>query len=201
MSENMTTILKCWHPAWLISTFCGIGKIPLAPGTFGSLAAFPFIAFLIALSSGMGTIIRHTLLFNYSCNNDCLMAISSAIFIFLIVVMFIVGAWASSVYERYSNTSDPKEIVIDEVVGQSIVLTGCLPIILDAKSMPLKILVCIVLFLLFRFCDILKPWPISWFDKNIEGGLGVMLDDLIAAVMAILLFYSFWFILTDLKVV
>jgi phosphatidylglycerophosphatase A len=91
-------------------------------------------------------------------------------------IVFAVGCWASAKIAKMSATRDPSAIVIDEVVGQWLVLLGAA---LDPLSYFLA-------FLLFRIFDIWKPWPVSWADRHLAGGLGIMLDDLLAAVYAFL---------------
>lgn len=95
------------------------------------------------------------------------------------IVVFIVGCWAANVFEEKSGVKDPGAVVIDEVAGQWMVL---IPAGLD----PLLYLVG---FILFRVVDIFKPWPACWADKNIHGGLGIMLDDVLAAVYAVIIVY------------
>ena len=85
--------------------------------------------------------------------------------------VFLVGLWASTIYVRRTRERDPQSVVIDEVAAQLLVLSAA-P--LDG---PYFLLGC----LLFRLADILKPWPASWADQRVHGGLGVMLDDLLAA--------------------
>lgn len=84
---------------------------------------------------------------------------------------FVVGWWASAVYVRRTGVNDPSEIVIDEVAGQWLVLAAA----------PADPLLYAVGFLIFRVLDITKPWPARWADRNVHGGLGVMLDDMLAA--------------------
>lgn len=87
---------------------------------------------------------------------------------------FLAGVWAAKVYLRSSAASDPGAIVIDEVAGQWIALlvAGTDPLLFGAG------------FVLFRVADIWKPWPISWLDRTLTGGLGVMVDDVAAGVLA-----------------
>ena len=75
---------------------------------------------------------------------------------------------------RASAAADPAEIVIDEVAGQWLALLAT----------PLAPLPYAAGFVIFRIFDIWKPWPVSWADRNVKGGLGIMLDDLLAAVYA-----------------
>ena len=94
------------------------------------------------------------------------------------VIIFSVGCWAAGTIARTSGLTDPGAIVIDEVAAQWLVL---LPAPLDPLSYA-------VAFLLFRLFDIWKPWPVGWADHWVDGGLGIMLDDLLAAVYAVLVF-------------
>lgn len=84
---------------------------------------------------------------------------------------FLIGWWASAIYVRRTGAADPSEVVIDEVAGQWLVLAAA----------PADPLLYAVGFLLFRVLDIWKPWPASWADRHVKGGLGVMLDDMLAA--------------------
>jgi len=94
------------------------------------------------------------------------------------VIVFAVGCWAAGTIAKASDVKDPGAIVIDEVAAQWLVL---LPAPLDPLSY-------VAAFLLFRVFDIWKPWPVGWADRQVHGGLGVMLDDVLAAVYAALLF-------------
>jgi len=84
-----------------------------------------------------------------------------------------VGAWACELYARENGREDPSECVIDEVAGQWIICAFA----------PLSILAYFIAFILFRLFDILKPWPIKYFERTVPGGLGIMVDDVIAALM------------------
>jgi phosphatidylglycerophosphatase A len=96
------------------------------------------------------------------------------------LVVLAAGIPAAESYCRASAKSDPSEVVIDEVAGQLLALALVPP---DWLSYALG-------FLFFRVFDILKPGPIGWADRKIKGGLGVMLDDVIAGVLAGLLLYA-----------
>jgi phosphatidylglycerophosphatase A len=91
-------------------------------------------------------------------------------------ITFAVGAWAAGTIAKTSGVKDPGAIVIDEVAAQWLVLLAA----------PLDLLSYAAAFLLFRIFDIWKPWPVGLADRRVPGGLGVMLDDLLAAVYAIL---------------
>ena len=92
------------------------------------------------------------------------------------VIIFATGCWAAGMIARTSGATDPGAIVIDEVAAQWLVL---LPAPLDPLSYAAA-------FLLFRLFDIWKPWPVGWADRRVHGGFGIMLDDLLAAVYALL---------------
>lgn len=94
------------------------------------------------------------------------------------VVVFGAGWWASSVLARASGIKDAGSIVIDEVVGQWLTLGIALAVA------PLDPLAYAAGFVLFRIFDIVKPWPVSWVDRALAGGLGVMLDDVAAGLYA-----------------
>ncbi len=94
-----------------------------------------------------------------------------------VVVVSVVGYWAAARFEEQTGEHDNGAIVIDEVAGVWIALIPA------GLSIPYVI----AAFLLFRFFDILKPWPISWADKKLPGALGVMTDDIIAGIFAALI--------------
>jgi phosphatidylglycerophosphatase A len=86
------------------------------------------------------------------------------------------GHWASTVWINGTEDKDPSPIVIDEVAGLWLTLTLA----------PLTPLGAALAFGLFRFFDIVKPWPVRWADKNIGGATGIMLDDILAGIWAAL---------------
>ena len=89
-------------------------------------------------------------------------------------IITLIGLWSADKFDKAMDGHDSKMIVIDEVAGQWIAL-------LPAALNPALILIA---FILFRFFDILKPWPISFIDKKVPGALGVMGDDIIAGLFA-----------------
>ncbi|MBC8550539.1 MAG: phosphatidylglycerophosphatase A [Candidatus Brocadiales bacterium] len=156
---------KCKHNiSWIIATWFGSGLLPKAPGTWGSLAAFPF-AYIISV---------------YTCPYAL---------IFGIVALFFIGIWASDKIEESAQIKDPGFIVVDEVVGQWIALLP-LPFLyslLDLNSFYLySAPIAVVAFIAFRIFDIWKPWPVNYADKNVPGGYGIMLDDVIAGMYALI---------------
>jgi phosphatidylglycerophosphatase A len=98
-------------------------------------------------------------------------------YVVAIVLAFALGVWASGVVVRELGVEDPGVIVWDEFVGQWIAL---LPLLATARG-PAWVGAA---FVLFRLFDVLKPWPASWADRRVKGGLGVMLDDALAAIYA-----------------
>ncbi|MFK8040620.1 MAG: phosphatidylglycerophosphatase A [Rickettsiaceae bacterium] len=186
-----------------IATFGYIGKIKYFPGTCGSLAAYPlwYIMFHAILSDKF--------IFT-SLNNQNSIQFLLYIFIallFVALLLFVIGVYCSSLYIKYysnakveSLSNDPKEVVIDEVVGQFLTITLCIisPIILIDSQLLQKlspfaievIFYFLLPFTLFRIFDILKPWPINWFDRNIHGGIGIMLDDILAAIFSAVMNYA-----------
>jgi len=142
------------YPSVILATWFGAGLSPKAPGTVGSLAAVPF-AWAIMEGSGVQGLIM------------------------AVVIVFIIGLWATKGYLDLSGDSDPGPVVIDEVAGQWL----CLCIV------PLQWPWFLAGFVLFRVFDILKPWPIGWMDRTIKGAFGVMIDDIAAGLYAMIILY------------
>ena len=90
------------------------------------------------------------------------------------LTVFVLGLWAAERYMAAVGIHDPTAIVIDEIAGQW--LTLCVA--------PLEPLAYVIGFVLFRVFDVLKPWPVSWLDRRVGGGFGVMIDDVGAALYA-----------------
>lgn len=151
--------MKLSHPAKFIGTWFGIGLIPKAPGTFGSIAALPFAWFIQGYLGNIALLIAG-------------------------INAFVVGWIACNAYLPYVDRKDPREMVIDEVSGQWILL---------AFMQHTLFAYCIGL-ALFRFFDIVKPWPVSVADKRIGGGFGVMFDDTVAALYPVLFFWLMHFV-------
>lgn len=91
-----------------------------------------------------------------------------------VFLITIVGLWSADKFDKAMDGHDSKMIVIDEVAGQWIAL-------MPAALNPLLVLIA---FIAFRFFDILKPWPVSFFDKKVKGAAGVMGDDIVAGIFA-----------------
>lgn len=93
------------------------------------------------------------------------------------IIALVIGILACADHVRETGRDDPSECVIDELAGQWL---ACAFVATGAISLPAFLLS----FLLFRLFDIWKPWPVSWADQDLKGGLGVMMDDIIAGLMA-----------------
>ena len=144
----------------IFTSFFGAGWLPKFPGTWGSIAAIPFAYILHILGGALWIAIA------------C-------------VICFLLGWWATKLQTQNSDDHDPSEIVIDEVVGQwlAILPLSYLFEIASKNAFLLPFPGVITAFILFRLFDIWKPWPVSWAD-NMDTPLGVMLDDVIAGIMA-----------------
>ncbi len=97
-----------------------------------------------------------------------------------VIAVSLAGYRAAAHYEKASGAHDSSEIVVDEVAGVWIAL---LPAALSPVSAGLA-------FILFRAFDILKPWPVGWADKKLPGALGVMMDDILAGLIAAVILYG-----------
>ncbi len=139
-----------------IASFFGVGFLPKAPGTWGSLIALP-LAYILT-------------------------AISFPIFAIATVFLFLLGWQAAHKIQTEQNIEDPSWIVVDEVVGQWIALLPT-AYITFYKGMPFLWSAYIVAFVAFRFFDIKKPWIVGWADQRGDA-LGVMLDDVFAGILA-----------------
>ena len=152
----------------LFVTMFGLGKVKIIPGTFGSLA----------------TIIILYIFFH-------ILNISSNIILLVLVVIFIYSFSAVENHIKDSENKDPGEIIIDEFIGQSI------PIYLyeishgTEKSSDEAIIIYVICFILFRFFDIKKPFPVSYFDRNFKNSFGVIMDDVFAGIYVVLSLISF----------
>jgi len=155
----------------LLVTMFGLGKIKFIPGTFGSLA----------------TVIIHYCLFhvlNYAPNS---------ILVGLIII-FIYSFYAVASHIKNSKNKDPGEIIIDEFLGQSI------PIYLyeishgTTKDGHEVIIYYTLFFILFRYFDIMKPFPVNFFDRNFKNSFGVIMDDICAGFYVVLTVVCFMII-------
>ena len=98
-----------------------------------------------------------------------------------VILSFFLGVWITARVASDMGIKDPPEIVFDEFVGIWVALLGMKNLFLIVPA-----------FIIFRLLDIFKPWPISFFDREIRGGWGIMLDDLVAGAIVFFLIQSFF---------
>ena len=155
----------------LLVTMFGLGKIKFIPGTLGSFATIIILYCLFHV-------------FNYSPN----------LILIGLIIIFIYSFYAVSSYIEYNKDKDPGEIIIDEFLGQSI------PIYLyeishgTTKDGVEVFIYYGLFFILFRYFDIMKPFPVSFFDKNFKNSFGVIMDDIFAGFYVVLTLVCFMII-------
>ena len=154
-----------WKPEILFLSVFGIGFIPKAPGTWGTVAMLPLLYLFTILETPRFLLIP------------------------FIVVVTVISSFLSEYVQKKNEIHDPSWIVIDEVLGIAVAW-----LFMD-QGQPLHL---IPIFILFRFFDILKPFPINYFDKNIKHGAGVIIDDLISGLFAGLIYLGGLFIFNQI---
>jgi len=136
------------NPVHFLAFGCGVGAIPMAPGTFGTLLGIaPYLA---------------------------LRRLDVPVYLAVLGGLFLVGTWLCHVTARDIGVHDHPGIVVDEVVGFLLTMVGAAP---QWWWIALG-------FAYFRLFDIWKPWPIRLVDRHVSGGIGIMLDDVLAGVYA-----------------
>ena len=146
----------------------GIGNISKIPGSIASLT----------------TVLMLLLLFHY-------LDVSVSKFLIFLLIIFIVSIFSINIYIKNKDNKDPKEVVIDEFVGQSI------PICLyeighpNTNSFIETLTIYFVIFILFRIFDITKPYPVSYYDKNFKNGFGVVMDDICAGLYVVVILVTY----------
>ena len=156
---------------YLFVTCFGIGSLRYAPGTVTSLVATVFLFSLFHVIN-----------------------IPSNIILFILLIVFIYSFYAVSCYIKENDNKDPKEVVVDEFIGQSI------PIYLyevshgNIKDSQEAILFYLYIFILFRYFDIKKPFPVNFFDKKFKNSFGVIFDDVVAGLYVVLTLIIFMII-------
>ena len=155
----------------LFVTMFGLGKIKFIPGTFGSLATTIILYYFFHVLN-----------------------ISSNIILVGLIIIFAYSFYAVSTHIKDSDNKDPGEIIIDEFLGQSI------PIYLyevshgTTKENNEALIYYVIFFVLFRYFDIMKPFPVSFFDKNFKNSFGVIMDDICAGFYVVLSLVCFMLI-------
>lgn len=179
--------MQYYHPSFLIATCFGLGKIPFMPGTIGSLVTFPILYYAMSFYSQI------RIRFFPETEPFFLMI---AILLLCTLFFIFIGVICAHRYSSATSNPDPKEVIIDETAGQSLVISLVVPlsvVLLQHAQFTIDmsiLLPCISSFVLFRIFDIFKPWPISWIDSKVKGGIGIMLDDLLAALFAVVVHYA-----------
>ncbi len=138
-----------------LATGCYIGNISFAPGTFGSVLGLPLCFFLSK--------------------------IDFSIAVLLTLIFILCAIWIASEAEKILKTEDPGCIVIDEIAG----------IILTLSGLPFNITSVTAGFLIFRALDIWKPYPIRFLENKFSGGIGIVLDDVVAGILSNLILRVF----------
>lgn len=151
---NPISLLSMKNPWHLLATGFGSGLSPVVPGTMGTLAAIP-LYFLMA-------------------------QLPLYLYVAVIIAAGIIGVKICQVATDDMKVHDHGAIVWDEFVGFWITM-----LVVPMLKIPASEWKWVLTgFVLFRFFDMVKPWPISWLDKRIHGGLGIMIDDIVAGAMA-----------------
>tara|TARA_B100000524_G_C23434968_1_gene292958 strand:+ start:82 stop:573 length:492 start_codon:yes stop_codon:yes gene_type:complete len=153
---------------FLFITLFGIGKLKKIPGSYASLATTIFLFILFHILN-----------------------ISPNVVLIGVIIIFFISLYAINIFIKDLDNKDPKEIVIDEFIGQSIPI--CLYEIAHngIKETSEVLTFYFIMFILFRIFDITKPYPVNYYDKNFKNSFGVMMDDVCAGlyVVAVLVLY------------
>jgi phosphatidylglycerophosphatase A len=148
---------------YLFVTCFGIGSFRFAPGTITSLLTTVFLYSLFHIIN-----------------------LSENIILIVLLIVFVYSFYAVSEYIKHNENKDPKEVVVDEFIGQSI------PIYLyeishgTVKGSQEAVLFYLFIFILFRYFDIKKPFPVNFFDKKFKNSFGVIIDDVVAGLYVVL---------------
>ncbi len=150
---------------FLFVTLFGIGKIKKIPGSIASLVTTLFLFFLFHFLN-----------------------VSPNIILISVIIIFLISIYAVNIFIKDLDNKDPKEIVIDEFIGQSIPI--CLYEIAHegSKETNLVLTFYFIMFILFRIFDIVKPYPVSYYDKNFKNSFGVIMDDVCAGLYVVAVF-------------
>jgi len=147
----------------LFVTMFGLGKIKFIPGTLGSLLTVIILFYLFHI-----------------------LFIKPFIILTGLIIIFIYSFYAVSAHIKNSKNKDPGEIIIDELLGQSIPIYFYEISHGTNKLAEEAIIYYAVFFILFRYFDIMKPFPVNFFDKNFKNSFGVLMDDICAGIYVVL---------------
>jgi phosphatidylglycerophosphatase A len=151
---NPLSLISLKNPWHLLATGFGSGLSPVVPGTMGTLASIPLFLLLAQLPFPL----------------------------YVVAVLFscVIGIKICQVTSDDMGVHDHGSIVWDEFAGFWITMS-----LVPALNIPVTEWKWLLTgFILFRFFDMVKPWPIGWLDKRVHGGLGIMIDDIVAGIMA-----------------
>ena len=152
----------------LFVTLFGIGRISKIPGSIASLVTIIFLFFIFQI-----------------------LDLAPDLVLICLIVIFFVSLYSINQFIKNKENKDPKEIVIDEFIGQSIPI--CLYEIAHevTKETNEVLTFYFIMFILFRIFDITKPYPVSYYDKNFKNSFGVIMDDVCAGlyVVAVMVLY------------
>lgn len=149
-------------PEHLIAFGFGTGLSPVAPGTVGTL-----VGVLLFLPLSLLDVRAYAV---------------------VVALLFVFGCWVCGESARLLGVHDHGGIVFDEIVGY---LVAAAPLLCVSPQPPLVVAAAMLAaFALFRLFDVVKPWPIRALDRNVQGGFGIMLDDLLAGAVAALLLWG-----------
>ena len=148
---------------FLFVTLFGIGKIKKIPGSIASLVTVLFLFLLFHILN-----------------------ISPNIVLFLLIIIFFVAFFAINIFIKNLTYKDPKEVVIDEFIGQSIPISLYEIAHNVPKETDQTLKFYFIIFILFRIFDITKPFPVSYYDKNFKNSFGVIMDDVCAGFYVVL---------------
>ena len=153
---------------FLFVTLFGIGKLNKIPGSYASFFTTVFLFFLFHI-----------------------LYLSPNIILIAVIIIFLISLYAVKIFIKNLDNKDPKEVVIDEFIGQSLPI--CLYEIAhnDLRETNQILTFYFIMFVLFRIFDIVKPYPASYYDKNFKNSFGVIMDDVCAGlyVVAVLVVY------------
>ena len=153
---------------FLFVSLFGIGKIKKIPGTFASLVTTIFLFYLFQILN-----------------------ISPNIILFSLIFIFFISLYTVNIFIKDLTNKDPKEVVIDECIGQSIPLYLYETSHGVPKDFDVALIFYLIIFILFRFFDITKPFPANFFDKNFKNSFGVIMDDVVAGLYVVLVIVLF----------
>ena len=148
---------------FLFVTLFGIGKLKKIPGSYASLVTTIFLFFLFHI-----------------------LKISPNSVLISLIIIFFISLYAVNIFIKDLDNKDPKEVVIDEFIGQSIPISLYEIAHEGSKDINQVLTFYSIMFILFRIFDIAKPYPVSYYDKNFKNSFGVIMDDVCAGFYVVL---------------